>query len=89
MKRLSLIAPLALTGCAAGGFSYTKTGVTQQQLDKDESECRKEAQRTTIATPGHPVAPSGGAYRVAAGTYVDKEKAKECLKARGYTITNN
>ena len=76
-----LLVILTLVGCATG-FRYTRPNTTQQQVDKDGYECRREATYTAYNAN---VNPYYGA--ASSGNQVDMELAKQCLRARGYTIT--
>lgn len=68
---------MTIGGC---GFNYTysKPGISQQERAKDHYECKQESQKfSAVAMRGTMVA----------GSDPDWTTYKECLEARGYTVT--
>lgn len=65
----------ALAGCASTAeWTYEKTGTTPAQVDRDLAACRK------VATPR-----GGFAYPALRGP--DREVFNECMRRRGYTVS--
>ena len=81
-KSLFVIIPclVILAGCSSR-FSYSKSGVSQQQVNKDGYECQKES---TYRASNAQVNPYGGT--ASSGVEVNWNMVKACLRARGYTI---
>jgi hypothetical protein len=63
-------------------WRYSKQGVSQQQVNQDGYECRRQA---TYQTSNAQVNPYGGT--ASSGPQLDIPTMKACLRARGYTIT--
>ncbi len=68
----TLVAGLALGGCASSSDTWTKPGVTEQQRGRDTLDCLTEAKRVTTG-PGGPV------------ETVNQDRYRRCMTDRGYT----
>lgn len=72
---LPVVLVMAGSGCrsAAEEWSYDKPRVTAGQLDRDLTQCAKEARPT-------------GTFAYPAMTGPDREALNKCMEKRGYTV---
>lgn len=80
MKRLLLISLtfLALNGCGGFAYNYSKPGASRQQRAQDNFECKQASRQPFIVGTGG---------MLVGGSEPTWETYKECLEARGYTVT--
>lgn len=81
-----LLCALLLTGCAAvpmprTSYHWTKAGWNAQTMDADWLSC---VQANSAAAQ---VLDATAAVRVVHADAVDPDRAIDCMKARGYTLT--
>lgn len=69
---------LILSGCGGSYYRFSKPGVTQQQMRQDGFECKQASRQSFVVG-------SGG--MLVGGDEANKEIWRECLQARGYTVT--
>lgn len=72
-----LAAFLVLSGCGAAYWSYSKPGMSEQQMHQDGFECKQISRQPYYV-------PVGGV--IVGGSDPDVRIWKECLEARGYTV---
>ena len=73
-----LAALLLLSGCGDFAYNYSKPGVSQQQRAQDNFECKQASRQPYIVGTGG---------MLVGGSSPTWETYKECLEARGYTLT--
>jgi len=69
-----IIAALFLVGCAE---TFTRGGVTQQQVDADFYQCQRENRNV-----------SNGGLLGPQGDFAQEEMVRQCMRARGYKPMN-
>jgi len=74
--RVVLLA-LAISGCGGSYWSWTKPGVSEQQMRQDGFECKQISRQQYIVGTGG---------MLMGGSEPNFEIWKECLEARGYTV---
>lgn len=70
---------ILLLACAACAMKFSKPGLTREQWNKDDYECRRDNQTLS----GY-----GGFYGGYVDTSVDWGMYSRCMRARGYTREN-
>ena len=89
MHRLTLVALLAIQGCA--GPTWVKPGAVQADFDRDVAQCKYEAASATASYGGGPTRrTTAGALGQGIGEGIDlglrqRDLIMLCLQARGYT----
>jgi len=73
-----LAAFLVLSGCGSTAYTWSKPGVSIQQAQQDGFECKQMSRQPYYV-------PVGGV--IVGGSEPDVHIWKECLEARGYTVT--
>jgi hypothetical protein len=73
-----LVALLVLSGCGGFSYNYSKPGVSQQQHAQDHFECKQISRQSYIVGTGG---------TLVGGSAPTWDVLKECLEARGYTVT--
>jgi len=76
----ALAALLVLSGCGGGSYyyHYSKPGVSQQQRAQDNFECTQASRQSSMV---------GSGRMVVGGTNSNPDEWRECLQARGYTVS--
>lgn len=74
------------SGCT-NGFYYSKPGTTEQERNKDAYECQREA--TYYSSDSYLSGNNNQIYGTSSsGPSVNENMMRQCLRARGYTISN-
>lgn len=73
-----LAALLVLSGCGSTAYTWSKPGVSIQQAQQEGFECKQISRQPYYV-------PVGGV--IVGGSEPDVHIWKECLEARGYTVT--
>jgi hypothetical protein len=68
-----MAAVLMLAACTGAAVNYEKRGATPAQLDRDRSQCKKEAFRPSR-------------FAIWASERYDAEALNRCMERKGYTV---
>lgn len=78
MRNAILVFLLILSGCGGSYWRWSKSGVSEQQARQDGFDCKQISRQSFLVGSGN---------MVVGGSEPDFKTWKECLEARGYSVT--